>query len=385
MSDDFTGNARYKVVRRLGAGGMGIVYEAIDTERASQRVAIKVLRGRDPEALVRIKREFRALADVSHTNLVALHDLVAEGETCFFTLELVEGVDFLEWVRPGLAVPLKDLPTGALDATFPSPSPSAATLDQARLTSALRQLAQGVGALHAAGRLHRDLKPSNVLVTAEGRVVILDFGLVAELDGERSITEEQGHTIVGTAPYMAPEQADSGPVTPSADWYAVGAMLYQALTGRLPFEGAPMQVLVDKARMSAPPPSEKARNVPPELERLCVWLLKRVPAERAGSAQILEALGQAPRLETPAPKLEQGFVGRQDELDALMGALDASAQGEPRVVRVWGSSGIGKTTLVRQFLIRAEQRGAVVLSGRCYERESVPYKALDSAIDTLAR
>jgi hypothetical protein len=384
VSEDFTGNARYRVVRKIGSGGMGIVYEALDLERSSRRVALKVLRGKDPEALVRIKREFRALADVSHANLVALHDLVAEGDTCFFTLELVEGVDFLQWVRPGLAEPLKDQPTASLDHTLPSPASAKGRLDLLKLNGALRQLVEGVGALHAAGRLHRDLKPSNVLVTPQGRVVILDFGLVAELDGERSLTEEQGHAIVGTVAYMAPEQAGSGPVTPAADWYAVGSMLFQALTGRVPFEGAPMVALLDKQRMAAPLASEKARGVPPELERLCLSLLKREPSERAGALQILEALGQAPQ-PPAAPKIEQGFVGRQNELGALTAALDESRRGEPRVVRVSGGSGIGKTTLVRQFLTRAEALGAVVLSGRCYERESVPYKALDSAIDALAR
>lgn len=384
MSEEFAGNARYQIVRRLGAGGMGIVYEAIDNERASQRVALKVLRGKDPEALVRIKREFRSLADVHHPNLVALHDLVADGDTCFFTLELVEGVDFLQWVWPGSDETLRDLPTAAVDATLPSPAPSSVRVDHARLSSALRQLAQGVAALHAAGRLHRDLKPSNVLVTPEGRVVILDFGLVAELDGEASITELQGHTIVGTAAYMAPEQAGSGPVTPAADWYAVGSMLYQALTGRLPFDGSPMQTLVDKQRMAPPAPSERARNVPPELEQLCLGLLRREPRERAGAAGILATLGGAPA-QLAAAKIDQGFVGREDELATLQAAFDQSRRGEPRVVRVCGGSGIGKTALVRQFLAQAEAGGAVVLAGRCYERESVPFKALDSAIDALAR
>jgi len=365
---------------------MGIVYEAIDLERASRRVALKVLRSRDPDALVRIKREFRALADVSHTNLVALHELVAEGDTCFFTLELVDGVDFLAWVRPGMSQPFGDMPTSSLAGTIPSRTATPALLDKERLVNALRQLAEGVAALHAAGRLHRDLKPSNVLVTPEGRVVVLDFGLVAELNGVVSITEAQGHAIVGTAAYMAPEQADSGPVTPAADWYAVGSMLYEALTGRLPFEGAPMQALVDKQRMSPLRPSEKARDVPPELERLCLELLRREASERAGLTQILEALGQAkPALPVAPPKADQGFVGRQQELAKLLEALEASRKGEPKVVRVSGGSGIGKTALVRQFLTRAEVMGAVVLSGRCYERESVPYKALDSAIDALAR
>ena len=206
-AEDFAGNTRYQLIRKLGGGANGIVFEVADTERSGQRVALKVLRSRDPAALVRIKREFRILADVNHPNLVALYDLVAEGETWFFTLELVEGVEFLSWVWSGGTDIPRDAPTAELGSTHPSPAPAARSVDRPRLVSAFRQLALGVSAVHGAGRLHRDLKPSNVMVTAEGRVVILDFGLVSELDGEGSITEHEGQSIVGTAHYMAPEAA----------------------------------------------------------------------------------------------------------------------------------------------------------------------------------
>ena len=120
--EPFRGTARYEIVRELGAGGMGVVYEAIDREKDGRRVALKVLQRHDAESLVRLKREFRALSDVRHPNLVSLYELSAEGDAWFFTLELVEGVDFLSWVRPGEVVQ-RDLPTAALDVTVRAGTP----------------------------------------------------------------------------------------------------------------------------------------------------------------------------------------------------------------------------------------------------------------------
>src|SRR5260221_1515995 len=206
---------RYQVVRRIGAGGMGVVYEADDVERG-QKVALKTISNPDVEKVYQLKREFRALADLSHPNLVALYDLVVAADSCFFTMELLDGVDLLTYlwgrkvedpaelmtttltpIPPGFDVGL--VPDGD-SATLSSPRPTPCDID--KLRSALPQLARGLHALHAAGKIHRDVKPSNIQVTSDGRVVLLDFGLVAELERRHGADG----MIVGTVAYMAPEQ-----------------------------------------------------------------------------------------------------------------------------------------------------------------------------------
>ncbi len=377
--DTFRGTARYEVVRELGAGGMGVVYEALDREKSGRRVALKVLQRHDAESLVRLKREFRSLADVRHPNLVSLYELSAEGDAWFFTLELVEGVDFLTWVRPGDLVQ-RGAATAELDVTVRAGSTSG-HFDVSRLRMAFRQLVSGVSFLHSKGQLHRDLKPSNVMIALDGRVVILDFGLVLDLEAAQSISERSGNSIVGTANYMAPEQASSGVVGPPSDWYAVGVMLFQALTGRVPFDGLAMQVLLDKQRRPAPSPRELNPSVPAELDAICVGLLKREAAERPGARELLELFG-ASSAQVFVPQHVTSFVGRIEQIEVLRQALITSRHGQARYVRLRGASGIGKSALVRRFL---DEVGGVVLRGRCYERESVPFKALDSVMDALAR
>ncbi|HEY5077668.1 MAG TPA: protein kinase, partial [Acidimicrobiia bacterium] len=191
---DWRGTERFEVLRCIGRGGMGAVYEARDRER-QQRVALKTLVHFDPASFYLFKQEFRTLADVHHANLVRLYELVAaEGERVFFSMELVRGGDFLRYVQRAGAVPTVDPSTGIRAAGAASQagpqrtraagpvSPTSGARPQSpadldRLLPALRQLVEGVQALHGAGKLHRDLKPSNVLVTHEGRVVLLDFGV----------------------------------------------------------------------------------------------------------------------------------------------------------------------------------------------------------------
>ncbi|HEY6179914.1 MAG TPA: protein kinase, partial [Kofleriaceae bacterium] len=392
---------RYQVVRRIGAGGMGVVYEADDVERG-QKVALKTISNPDVEKIYQLKREFRALADLSHPNLVALYDLVVAADSCFFTMELLDGVDLLThlWGRkvedPAELVTTTLSPTpqgfddepgvGAGDpSTLTSPRPTPCDIE--RLRQALPQLARGLHALHSAGKIHRDVKPSNIQVTSDGRVVLLDFGLVAELERRQGADG----MIVGTVAYMAPEQcAGDVQLTAAADWYGLGVVLFQALTGRLPFEGVPTRVLFEKQTEAAPRPSLLVQHIPRDLDDLCAELLEREPLDRPTGAQLLHRLGVADtdRMVSPTVSIsrEGGFAGRDAELAMLAAALEPLALKRASVALVRAPSGMGKTALVTRFLerLRATQPNVLQLHGRCLDREDVPYKAMDPLIDELS-
>ncbi len=413
----------YRIESELGRGGMGVVYRAFD-EKRGVAVALKTLKRADSTAILRFKQEFRALADVSHPNLVALHELTADGPSWFFTMELVEGVDFKSFVRWGteqtaplpettddLGPPSPSLPgdPGSAQSAFGDTEPfdlkqvkagprvrahrgfSLSPAVLARLRIALLQLAEGVAVLHEAGKLHRDLKPSNVLVTSQGRLVILDFGLAADL-GTSGLHQSLVPYVLGTSAYMAPEQAAGLPVSPASDWYSLGSMLYEVLTGHPPFLGQPHKILIDKLRLDPPAPSELMPDVPDDLNVLCVDLLRRDPRARPTGRDVLLCLGSrtgAPRIAIPlAPSQHQRapLVGRARDLESLEAAFADVARGQTVALYIHGPSGIGKTALVRHFLDELSGRDqAVVLAGRCYEQESVPYKALDSVVDALSQ
>jgi serine/threonine protein kinase len=358
--------ARFTLVRRLGAGGMGVVYEAYDQKRGDL-VALKTMRRVDPLALVRFKHEFRVLCDISHPNLVNLYELVAVEDRWFFTMELVEGTDFVSFVRnwPG---------AGSL-------------FDETRLRDALRQLAEGVDSLHQAAKLHRDIKPTNVLVTTEGRVVLLDFGLTADLQST-GMHQSIDRQIVGTLAHMSPEQAAGRPITTASDCYSVGVMLFEAMTGRLPFAGSSQEIIAAKQTQVPPSPDTLVGNLPEDLVRLCNMLLGRDPARRPSAREILAQLRGADRVSIDVPELNRSLplIGRSRHRQVLDGVFSLLNRGKTESVFVFGRTGTGKSTLIRSFLDELiEKDEAVVLFGRCYERESVPYKALDSLIDALAQ
>ena len=362
------GSGRFEILERIGAGGMGTVYIAFDRER-QEEVALKLLHTRDAEALYRFKKEFRALADVAHRNLVSLYELVVEDDQWFFTMEIVRGEGLFETVRPGC---------------FPERPPGESLggeLDLGLLRQTLGQLTLGVKALHDAGKLHCDLKPSNVMVNSTGRLVVLDFGLATELAIELQ-TRQSG--VVGTIAYMAPEQARSEGIGPASDWYAVGVILFEALTGYLPFSGSLFEVLMGKQQQEAPSPRKFASDLPRDLVELCEDLLALDPEQRPRAQEILERLGVQEEVTTDSVFLPTELVGRHRQLEQLEEAFALSRSGEEVVVYVHGSSGMGKTALIHRFLEGCAAE-ALILRGRCYEREMVPYKALDGVVDSLSR
>jgi len=374
-----------------------VVYEATDRERKG-RVALKTFRPISPDAVLRLKDEFRALQDVHHPNLIRLGELIEDRGNWFFTMELIDGVDFLRHVgvrseSQGTASPTAEgIPTIEGDTTLNLPGrvPRLAPdskLDEPRLREALPQLVAGLDALHEVGKIHRDIKPPNVLVAhGSHRVVILDFGLVLDIARGQDLAPSQ---VVGTAAYMAPEQAAGAAVGPAADWYAVGVLIYEALTGQPPFVGHPMYVLAEKQQRSPPPPRELAHDAPHDLSALCMALLHPEPSARPTSRDILDQL----RVRRPSPSgrhatsAHMPFVGRGEELARLSAAFAEMRAGRSVAAIVRGESGVGKSFLVKQFIdgIAAKHPEVVVLAGRCYERESVPYKAFDGVIDELAR
>lgn len=293
---------------------------------------------------------------------------------------------------------LSVLPETVTSTAWPVRSLHVEPCDEARLRFALLQLCEGLQALHRAQRLHRDIKPANVLVaSADERVVICDFGLALEgrnqadlrssapVSAASSRFESRQREIAGTVPYMSPEQAKAGTLTPASDWYSVGVMVYQALTGHLPFN--PRLDFRDalEAKLHAPivHPCDLAPGVSRDLADLALALLAPNPERRAGYAEIMAVLERTGA--DHARGAEHGFIGRGAELHQLVEAYEMVGAGSPCLALVSGAAGLGKTTLVNRFLAQlAARENALILRARCYEREEVPYKALDPLVDSLS-
>jgi len=417
-------DGRFEIEERIGAGGMGEVFQAFDRER-NQRVALKTLSQADAKSIYRFKREFRALANVVHPNLVTLYDLVASGDEWFFTMEFVRGVDFLSYVRgdegqsdkPSLPS-TEILQAGTLEKEAQSrlareavektdPTITMAVVQSAGrssaykkgvaskaqwelLQAALTQLAMAISALHERGHLHRDIKPANILVTAEGRVVVLDFGVITDFVGNVSSADD---VVAGTPAYMAPELVGAEAPSPASDWYALGVILYEALTGRRPFDGGPSSVMRAKIRSEISLEYLLDCGGPRHLVGLCIDLLRRAPESRPSGEDVHRRLADdgPPRELQIAPVVPYAaastLVGRANELETLRDVWQESRERNCAVsIFLHGVSGSGKSVLVERFLEELERdTETLVLAGRCYEQESVPYKALDSLIDSITR
>jgi eukaryotic-like serine/threonine-protein kinase len=373
-------DGRFVIERCLGKGGFGVVHKAYDQERKTH-VALKSFIRPGVESVYAFKKEFRVLADLAHPNLVSLYELFADEDSWFIAMELVAGVDFLTYVCGGTAA---DPDSGSAD--FGKP---ATPCDLPRLGRAMTQLGLALAYLHGEGKLHCDIKPSNVLITDEGHLKLVDFGLATDV--APALTDDS-QRIRGTPAYVSPEHAAGGRPTAASDWYGVGVMLFEALTGERPFKSTVSQVLEAKQQRTAPTAGSLRSGIPDGLDALCAGLLERDPAARPSDAEVLSALQQiwpasGAASEHAAVRAERApFVGRQAQIALLDRAFEASMLGGAQTVFLHGASGIGKTALVRRFLgvLRERESDVVVLEGRCSERESVPYKALDSLIDQLS-
>lgn len=363
----FTGTARFDVLRELGRGGMGTVYEVLDRS-LGRRVALKTLRHQDGNYLARLKSEFRAVTGFVHPNLVHLGELFVGDDGWFFTMELVEGTDLLRAIRG--PVPL--LPGRALSADA-----------IARLRMHAGQLAGALHALHRRGLLHLDLKPSNVIIEPSGRLVLLDFGL--SRGRQEAVDAGSGATRGGTVAYMAPEQASGGQLGPAADWYGLGSTLFELLQGDVPFAGCVQDIVDAKVGGEAAPRlAPLCPWAPADLVSLIEGLLLHEPEDRPQARAVLQSLDLASEVEA-APALSSPFFGREEELDDLLGALREATTSGPVVLEIEGESGIGKSALLEAFRRLAAREGALVLRGPCRPREWVPFRAFDGLVDDLVR
>ena len=277
----------YEVLAEVARGGMGVIYKA--RQRSLGRiVAIKVLSSGEfasPEYVRRFRAEAEAAARLQHPNIVAVHEVGQQDGVRFFSMEFVDGPNLAQF-QAGRALP------------------------PARAAAILKPLAEAIHYAHQKGILHRDLKPSNVLIDPFGEPRITDFGLAKQLGGDSDLTAVG--QVLGTPGYLPPEQADTshGPLTPAADVYSLGAILYYMLTARAPFAAGSLRETLRQMLGSDPvPPRTLNPEVPRDLETICLKCLQRSPARRYPTAQALAEdlrrfLADEPIIARPATVVE---------------------------------------------------------------------------------
>ena len=346
----------YEVLGLLGAGGMGEVYRAHDP-RLGRDVALKVILTEGEPSAERLKRfedEARAVARLSHPNVLSVFDVGAHDGRPYVVFELLEGETLHQRLRTG-PLPLRSAVETAV------------------------QACRGLQAAHARGILHRDLKPENLFLTSDGFVKILDFGLAKLTRGDGAEagtgrTQTVAGVVMGTPAYLSPEQARGGEADPRSDLFALGAILYEALSGRRAFSGATAAETISAILHEDPPPVRTASGpLPGPVERVVRRCLAKEPGERFHSAHdlafALEAVLDRPAASalvgddggttSPYPGLgsfteadADRFFGREGEVEALWQRIRAR-----RLLAVIGPSGAGKTSFVRAGVVASRPSG----------------------------
>jgi len=257
MASDTVLNGRYRLVAQQGSGGMAVIYKAID-QALGRTVAVKILRPsltNDPAFLARFRNEARSVANLAHPNIVTVHDVGSDGGTHYIVMEFVEGTDLKKIIKA----------EGALG------------IDRA-LSLAI-QICGGIGFAHRAGLVHADVKPQNILVTSEDVVKVTDFGIAQALSEPQPGEKQQ--VVWGSPHYFAPEQARGEKPTPASDVYSIGIVLFEMLTGRLPYSGANQQELaLAHIRDRIPLVTEFNPQVPDSLARIVLKTMSKEPTAR---------------------------------------------------------------------------------------------------------
>lgn len=357
---------RYRLDSEIGRGGMGIVYRATDLE-LMREVAVKVLPGTlsSPDARQRLMREARAAASLNHPHIISVHDVGEAEGLPFLVMELVNGPS-LSQARP---------------------------VELSSIVSIGRQICEALEHAHANNIVHRDLKPENILMSTAGQtsrqtgsVKLADLGLALPAYAARI---SRAGVIVGTAAYMAPEQALGKEVDGRTDLYALGVLLYELTTGRVPYQGTdPLAVVSQHIHASVVPPRVLRPDIPRALEAVILRLLAKDPAQRFATAVETEAAlrdslndnnmgteeGSADAVAILDALSRGHMVGRTTELAEVRELWRRAREGRGHAVLLSGEPGAGKTRLAREITVQAALDGAVVLTGGCYEYEATtPY------------
>ncbi len=338
----------YTIGSRLGEGGMGVVYRA---ESEGRVVALKTVRPVQQGALPALRREITALAALRHPGVAPLVDHGVADGLPWLAMEWVQG--------PSLA---KVLASG--------------TGDLATRLSIVRHLCEALAYVHGEGLVHRDLKPSNVIVTEERAAVLVDFGLQERATGREVVGGAAPWS--GTRVYMAPEQLRGELSDARSDLYALGCILYEAITGRRPFAGPPEAVAMQHLHACPPPAASLCPDLDPRLDALVTALLAKRREDRPGSARIvartLDEVGAGSLVWADLPSVRPylyrpQLVGRAEPLETLSEHLFVE---NTSVVLLGGESGEGKTRLAVDLVGRALRRGMQVVTGACRDHVPLP-------------
>lgn len=289
---------RYELLEKIGDGGMAVVYRAMD-KLLSRQVAVKILKPQftgDDKFIENFRKESHAAARLTHANIVGVYDVGKEGNINYIVMELVKGKALSDIIR------------------------EEGPLDYRRVMDLSRQIASGLSAAHKAGIIHRDVKPHNILVNEDGVAKIADFG-IAKAVSVNTIVENTEETIIGSVHYFSPEQARGGYVDERSDLYSLGIVMYEMLTGDVPFDGDnPVSIALMHINDPVIPPSKIVDGIPPALEKIVMKATDKIQINRFQTAEeLIKALDEVDLLDsfdlTRRPKYQRGdtiVVGREE-------------------------------------------------------------------------
>jgi serine/threonine-protein kinase len=352
---------RYQLIDVIGQGGMGTVVRGHDL-LLERDIAIKVLTNPQlkKEAQTRMLREAQAAAKLNHPNIVSIHDAGFHKDVPFIVMELVEGE------------PLHRIHVEEIE-------------DIIQITC---QICDALEHAHGEEIVHRDLKPDNVIITPDRKAKLTDFGLARSISS-RLTTEG---FIEGTVQYMAPEQALGKEIDHRTDLYSLGVMLYEMVTGQLPFNAdEPLQIITQHLHIQAIPPRALKPDLPASLDKLIVKLLdKQLSGRPANASSVRIALEEIARSQldvdraeeiAPLDRMTRGqMVGREQEFSDAAQIWRKAASGESQVLLISGEPGIGKTHFVRELRTLAGVQGGLLLQSECYAEGGAPYAPIANII-----